>query len=326
MTTQLTRPRAEAGSAGTAQTRPQSADLRRRRRNEAIVAYIFIAPAALTFAVFMALPMLLTAVLSFFDWSGISLGSLEFAGFDNYVKLAQDPVFGQSLGNNFIFIVLGMGISVALGLFVAVLLERNLPGSSFFRGVFFLPTVLSTVVIGIVFTFLISPVFGVIRPVLALVGIDFEVALLGDPNTALYTIIAVEIWRAFGFAMFLFVAGLKSLDENLDEAARLDGASSSQVFWHITFPQLRPVTLLVSTLVGIQMLKLFDLVFVMTGGGPQNASEVLTTFLYKQGFNFNEVGYGSAIAVILLIITFALTLIRFKLFPDSTEKDTEGAR
>jgi raffinose/stachyose/melibiose transport system permease protein len=326
MTAQLTRPPAEAGSKGTRPASPRSADLKRRRRTESLVAYIFIAPAVLTFVVFMAVPMLLTAALSFFDWSGISLGSLKFAGFDNYVKLSQDPVFWQSLGNNLIFILLGMGISVALGLFVAVLLERNLPGSSFFRGVFFLPTVLSTVVVGIVFTFLISPVFGVIRPIFALVGIDFNVALLGDPKTALYTIIFVEIWRAFGFAMFLFVAGLKSLDETLVEAAKLDGASGSQVFWYVTFPQLRPVTLLVATLVGIQMLKLFDLVFVMTGGGPQNATEVLTTFLYKQGFNFNEVGYGSAIAVVLLIITFILTLIRFKFLPDSTDKTAEVER
>ena len=297
-------------------------DRRRKRRREALVAYIFIAPALLTFVFFMAIPMVLTGVLSFFDWSGISLASLEFVAFDNYVKLVQNNVFWQALGNNIAFILIGMTVSVALGLFLAVLLERDLPGSKFFRGVFFLPTVLSTVVIAIVFTFLLSPVFGVIRPLFAQVGIDFDIALLGDPATALFTVIAVEIWRSFGFAMFLFVAGLKSLDENLVEAARLDGANGWQVFWQITFPQLRPVTLLVATLVGIHMLKLFDLVYVMTRGGPQNASDVLTTVAYAQGFQYNEVGFGSTIAVVLLIITFLLTLVRFRFLPDSTEKES----
>jgi ABC-type sugar transport system permease subunit len=216
---------------------------------------------------------------------------------------------------------------VALGLLVAVLLERNLRGSAFFRGVFYLPTVLSTVVIGIVFTFLLSPVFGIIKPLLAIVGIHADApALLGDPHAALLTLIGVETWRSFGFAMFLFVAGLKSLDENLIEAARLDGATGWQAFWYVTFPQLRPVTLMVATLVGIGMLKLFDLVFVMTGGGPQHATEVLNTFSYYQGFQYNSVGYGSTIAVVLLFITFALTILRFKILPDERADAPKAAR
>lgn len=309
-------------SAAPMRTESRTVDRRRRDQREEMIAYIFIAPALITFVLFMAVPMLLTLVISLFNWSGISLGSLSFIGIGNYDRLVHDPIFWGALRNNMVFIVLGMSASVALGLFLAVRLERNLPGSNFFRGVFFLPTVLSTVVIGIVFTFLLSPVFGVLKPLFALVGITFDQGLLGQPATALYTIIGVETWRAFGFAMFLFVAGLKSLDASLHEAARLDGANDRQVFWMVTFPQLRPVTLLVATLVGIQTLKLFDLVYVMTGGGPRNASEVLTTFSYTQAFNYNEVGYGSAIAVMLLVVTFILTIVRFKLLPDSTDKDS----
>jgi ABC-type sugar transport system permease subunit len=290
--------------------------LRRRRRREALSAYAMIAPALGAFVLFMAIPMLLTLTLSFFNWSGISFGSLDFAGLSNYRKMLQDEVFWQALSNNGIFILVGMTASVGLGMFVAVLLERGLKGSSFFRGLFYLPTVLSTVVIGIVFTFLLSPVFGIINPILSGLGIDAKVALLGDPGAALWTLIGVETWRMFGFAMFLFVAGLKSLDENLNEAAAIDGASGWQAFWHVTFPQLRPVTLMVATLVGISMLKLFDLVYVMTGGGPQHATEVLNTMSYYQGFQYNSVGYGSTIAVVLLFITFGLTLLRFKVLPD----------
>lgn len=317
-----------AGRVASAVPAPTSAGggARRRRRNEALVAYALITPALLAFVLFMAIPMLLTLVLSLFNWTGISLGSLDFAGLDNYRKLFADQQFWGALQNNVLFILLGMTGAVALGMFLAVRLERAVPGSSFFRGLFFMPTVLSTVVIAIVFTFLLSPVFGIVTPILKFVGIEFKQGLLGDPNTALYTIIAVEIWRAFGFAMFLFVAGLKGLDHNLIEAARLDGANDFQIFWRITFPILRPVTLLVATLVGIQTLKLFDLVYVMTGGGPQHASEVLTTFSYSEAFNYNNVGYGSAIAVMLLVITFLLTILRFKILPDSARDETGSER
>lgn len=300
--------------------------VRLRRRREALTAYLLIAPALVTFLLFMAIPMALTLCLSFFTWTGISLHSLSFAGVANYSKLISDTVFWQALRNNLVFIAIGMTASVALGLFVAVLLEQNLRGSAFFRGVFYLPTVLSTVVIGIVFTFLLSPVFGIIKPLFAIIGVHVDPALLGDPHAALFTLIGVETWRSFGFAMFLFVAGLKSLDENLIEAARLDGATSWQAFWFVTFPQLRPVTLMVATLVSINMLKLFDLVYVMTGGGPQHATEVLNTFSYYQGFQYNSVGYGAAIAVVLLFITFALTILRFKILPDEGAEIARGAQ
>lgn len=302
---------------------PSSTSQPVHQRHESLVAYLLIAPAMIAFVLFMALPMVLTLSLSFFDWTGISLSSMRFTGLSNYSKMLHDDVFWQALRNNMVFIGLGMTASVALGLFVAVLLEQNFRGSAFFRGVFYLPTVLSTVVIGIVFTFLLSPVFGIIKPLFALVGVHVDPALLGSPHGALLTLIAVETWRSFGFAMFLFVAGLKALDFNLTEAARLDGASGWQIFWYVTLPQLRPVTLMVATLVGIQMLKLFDLVYVMTGGGPQHATEVLNTLSYYQGFQYNSVGYGSTIAVVLLFVTFGLTILRFKVLPDE-RRDVTG--
>jgi ABC-type sugar transport system permease subunit len=289
---------------------------------EALTAYGLLTPALIAFVLFMLVPMILTFALSFFRWSGISFSSLEFIGLDNYERLFTDDVFWLSLKNNMIFIVLGTAAVVMLGLFVAVMLEQGFPGSNFFRGVFFLPTVLSLVVIGIVFGFLLSPQFGILGPILSFFGVDAAPDLLGNPASALYTLIGIETWRSFGFAMFLFVAGLKALDHHLVEAARIDGASSWQIFWHITLPQLRPVTLMVSTLIGIGMLKLFDIIYVMTLGGPQHATEVLNTYSYFEAFSFNNVGYGATIAVVLLVITFVLTIVRFKVVPDERREKT----
>lgn len=294
--------------------RPSESVLRKRR--EALAAYLLLAPAMVAFVLFLLIPLFMTIGLSFVNWSGITLNSIQWAGVSNYTRLFHDPVFWHSLRNNLIFLGLGMTLIVGLGLFVALLLEQDLPGSKFFRGVFFVPTVLSLVVVGIVFSFLLDPTFGVLLPALKAFGIHSTLAPLADPGKALYTLIALETWRAFGFAMFLFVAGLKALDRHLTEAARIDGCSGWQVLWHVTLPQLRPVTLMVSTLVGIGMLRLFDIVYVMTSGGPDHASEVLNTYSYNEAFEQSYIGYGSTIAVVMLFITFVFTIIRFKLIPD----------
>lgn len=289
---------------------------RRRHWREEAVAYLLLAPALITFFAFLAIPLVLTFGLSLVNWSGITLDSIEWAGFANYTRLLHDPIFWASLGHNLIFLVLGTSAIVGFGLFLAVLLEQGLPGSKFFRGVFFLPTVLSLVVIGIVFSFLLDPTFGVLKPILSAVGVQANPAPLADPGQVLYVLILLEAWRAFGFSMFLFVAGLKALDAHLTEAARIDGASAWQIFWKVTLPQLRPVTLMVATLVGIGTLRLFDIVYVMTNGGPDHASEVLNTYSYGEAFTYSYIGYGSTIAVVMLFITFLFTILRFKALPD----------
>ena len=307
----------ELDATAAAQKRPRSDHVSKRshHRRTQPIAYVLLAPALIAFLLFMLIPMFLTFSLSLFDWNGIQLKSLDCIGLSNYKTMLKDDVFWQALKNNMIFIGFGMTGAVMLGLFVAVLLEQNLRGSNVFRGLFFLPTVLSLVVVGIVFTFLLSPEFGIVEPLLGSIGFD-PPALLGDPRWAIYTLIVVEIWRSFGFAMFLFVAGLKAMDPYLAEAAQIDGAGGWGTFWHVTLPQLRPVTLMVATLVGIGMLKLFDLVYVMTSGGPNHATEVLNTAAYYEGFQFNRVGYGATISVVLLFVTFLFTIVRFKVLPD----------
>lgn len=277
------------------------------------IPYLFVLPALFFYTVFLALPILGTVLISLLNWSGTSLNDIQWAGLANYGALAQDHIFWQALRHNLIFILTGASAIVVVGLFLAVLLENGLPGSNFFRGAFFIPTVMSMVVVGIVFMLILSPELGLINPMLRRVGLDsWTRAWLGDPRTALGTIVAADVWKNFGFAMFLFVAGLKNIDSELYEAASIDGSNAWQSFWRITMPVLWPVTTLVIVLISINTLKLFDLVYVMTHGGPNHASEVLTTWMYFQGFMFNNMGYGSAIAVVLLTVTFVLTLVQFR--------------
>lgn len=284
-----------------------------RRWAAAVTPYLFVLPALFFFTVFLALPTLGTFAISFLHWTGISLNDIEWAGLENYVSLLEDDVFWSALRHNLIFILLGVTLVVVIGLSLAVLLEQGLPGSTFFRGVFFVPTVMSLVVVGVVFSLILSPELGLLNPLLRELGLgNLARGWLGDPNTALPTVILVNAWKNFGLSMFLFVAGLQGIDAELYEAAAIDGATPWQTFWRITMPILRPVTAMVIVLASIDTLKLFDLVYVMTSGGPNHASEVLSTWMFAQGFTFNRMGYGSALAVVLLTITFLLTVAQLR--------------
>lgn len=275
--------------------------------------YAFILPTLLFYSIFLALPIAGVVVISLLDWSGLSMTNVGWAGVDNYVALASDGVFWQALVHNVVFIGLGATAMVCLGLVLAVLLEQGLPGSNLFRGIYFVPTIMANVVVGIIFVLLLSPDLGLVNPLLRAVGLGgFGRAWLGDPSTALPTVIGIDVWKQFGLSMFLFVAGLKGIPAELYEAADIDGATAWQRFWSITLPALRPVTAVVMALASINTLKVFDLVYVMTMGGPNHRSEVLTTWMYQQGFKFNNMGYGAAIAVALLVVTLVLTVVQYR--------------
>ncbi len=279
------------------------------------VPYLFILPALVPYVVFLVIPIFGSVVLSFFDWTGISFNNITWAGLDNYIRLSQDRVFWMALSHNVYFILGGVVGIVSVALTLAILLEQHLPFSTFFRGVFFVPTTTSLVVVGIVFMLILSPELGLVNPLLRQIGLgQWARPWLGDPATALPTVIVVDIWKNFGLSMFLFVAGLKGIDAELYDAAKIDGATPWQTLWRVTLPVLWPVIALVIVLTSIGSLKLFDLVYVMTAGGPNYASEVLTTYMYTQGFRYNKMGYGSAIGVVLLLLTLALSLVQLRLF------------
>lgn len=284
-----------------------------RTRSETWTGYAFIAPALLFYVVFLALPTLGTVLISFLNWTGISLNNIGWAGLDNYAALARDPVARDALIHNIVFIALGTTATVVLGLFLAVLLEKGLRGSNFFRGIFFIPSVTSLVVVGLVFTLMLSPDLGIVNPLLRSAGLgNLARPWLGDPATSLPMVIVADIWRSFGLAMFIFVAGLKGIDADLYEAAETDGASGWQMFWGITLPLLKPVIATVVVLLTVGSLKLFDLVYVMTNGGPNHASEVLSTWTFYQAFTQNRIGYGASISVTLLILTLVVGVIQVR--------------
>ena len=274
---------------------------------------LLVLPALAFYAIFLALPIVGVLIISLLNWSGLSMSDISWAGLTNYQALANDPVFWQALLHNLIFIGGGASAVVVLGLTLAVLLEQGLRGSNFFRGVFFIPTVLSFVVVGIVFMLILSPELGLINPLLrgAHLG-GLQRAWLGERATALPTVIGVDVWKNFGLSMFLFVAGLKGHSARILRGRQYRRSQRLERFCEHHPPALRPVTAVVVTLASINSLKLFDLVYVMTAGGPNHSSEVLTTWMYQQGFKFNNMGYGSAIAVVLLIVTFVLTAIQLK--------------
>jgi raffinose/stachyose/melibiose transport system permease protein len=282
---------------------------------EWMLAIPFLAPALFFYAIFLLVPLLGTLALSVTDWSGINIADIEFVGLENFRALGGDDVFLQSLRHNLAFLVGSVALKTTVALALALALDQNLPFSNFFRGVYLMPTVISLVVVGIVFTLVLSPSLGLINPFLEAIGLGrFAGAWLGDPDLALPIVIAIDVWHGFGLYMFLFISRLIAIPQDLHDAAFVDGANGWQDIIHITLPLMKSMVAMVVLLASIEALKLFAIVYVMTKGGPNHATEVLSTWAYFQAFTANNVGYGSAILVVLLIITFVLAYIQVTRF------------
>jgi raffinose/stachyose/melibiose transport system permease protein len=269
----------------------------------------FFAPATVFYTLFMIVPLLGTIFLSVTDWTGFSVQDIHFVGADNYRALLEDPVFHQALGNTLVFVVLAAVFKTVVALVMALLVHMRLPLSNLFRSIFVLPSVISVVVIGIVFSLILSPSLGPLNALLEAVGLGrFQSAWLGDNHIALFILIGLDVWLGFGVYMLLFVSRLVSLPHDLSEAAVVDGATASQELRHVTLPQLSGVIGVVMLLSVIDSLKVFATVYVMTSGGPNHATEVLSTWGYFQAFSQSQVGYGSAVLVVLLFFTFLVTV------------------
>ena len=294
---------------------------RRGWLREALTGWLFSAPFLLIFIVFLALPILASAILSFTDFS---LGNLvdplsaHFIGLSNYAKLLRDPNFQQAALTTAIFVVFGTVLNLAVGLAAAVALNR---GISRFRAVFrvgyYLPVVSSIVAIAVIWRFLFNADFGVVNGALQAVGIKGP-DWLGNPTLAVGIIVALMVWRNFGNAMIIFLAGLQGIPNDLYEAARIDGANRWQEFRSITLPMLKPTTLLLTVVTTIGFLQVFEEPFVMTQGGPLNKTRPISMLVYQQGFNFFHQGYASAMAYTLFVVIAAVTLIQFRLLRSDT--------
>jgi multiple sugar transport system permease protein len=279
-------------------------------------AYGFLAPALSAIAVFFALPVAASLVLSFTDfdiYAVADLDRLRFAGLDNYGRLLSDPRFWTALRNTALFVFAGGPLSVAVSLGAALLLDaKAVRLRPLFRTIFFLPVVTTLVAMAVVWRYLYHPRHGLLNHLLAAAGVA-PIDWLGDPLWAMPAIILMAVWKNFGFNMVIFLAGLQSIPERLYEAARMDGAGPWQEFRHVTLPMLAPTFLFVAVITMIGYFQLFAEPYVMTQGGPADATLSVVLLMYEEGFRWWNMGYAAAVAFVLFAIILAFTLVQLAL-------------
>jgi raffinose/stachyose/melibiose transport system permease protein len=283
---------------------------RRRRGRDLAAAAPFLLPAVLLYGTFIVYPMVDAVRLSFFDWDGFATTPKTWIGLDNYRRIFRhDPVFWTAFRNSVTWLILSLIVPTLCGLGLALLLNRHLRGRNLFRTIFYLPAVLAPIAVAAMWRWIYDPNFGVLNRFLDLVGIDaVGRAWLGDPDTALYATFAASVWTVVGLNMVLFLAGLQNIPRELTEAARIDGANTTQVFRHVTLPGLRPAIVIVIVLTIINSLKAFELIVGTTGGGPAQQTQVLALWSYTQSFANHDFGAGNAVATVLLVLTLVVVL------------------
>ncbi|MGH9808866.1 MAG: carbohydrate ABC transporter permease, partial [Terriglobia bacterium] len=274
-------------------------------------AWVFVAPALIVIAVFFFLPVLAGFALSFTDFDIYALadiGNLRFVGVANYVELLRTALFWKALGNTLYFVGVGVPLSIAVSLATALLLNSKLARlKPFFRVALFAPVVTTLVAVAIIWRYLLNTNSGLINYGLESVGLG-AIDWLGDPRWAMPAIILFAVWKNFGYNMIIFLAGLQSIPEELYEAARIDGASSWQQLRYVTLPSLAPVVLLVSVLTMAGYFPLFAEPYVMTPGGPLQSTVSVLYYMYEEGFKWWNLGFASAIAFVLFVLMFAVTM------------------
>ena len=269
----------------------------------------FVSPALALIALFVAWPVFTAVRFSLYKWKGF--GPLtDFVGLDNYKLVLQDDAFTSAVAHNMVIVVGSIIVQLPLGLGIALLLNRKMRGQGLLRTIIFVPYVLAEVIAGVVWLQLLQPQYGLIDTVLSAVGLHGpEEGWLGTPDVALYTVIAVLTWKYLGLAVILFLAGLQGVPEELYEAAAIDGATWWQVQRKITIPLLGPTIRTWAFLSMIGSLQLFDMVWILTGGGPANATTTMATFLVTEGTKRSNYGIASAASVILFVVALVLALL-----------------
>lgn len=286
---------------------------------------LFAGPALVVFVTFVILPVALAAVYSFFNWNGLT--PLErFVGIDNYVRALSDPLFLKGIGNNFTILFASVLVQGPIAIAIALLLNRRMRGRGLIRALIFVPYVLAEVVAGLSWKLLLSPRGGV-NAVLESIGLgELAQPWLANPDIALWVMFGILTWKYVGFAILLMLAGLQGVPPELTEAAQLDGASWWRIQWHITLPLIAPTIRIWVFLSMIGSLQLFDMVWVTTRGGPVGATNTMAVYMIQYGQT--QPGFGSAVAVILFVISLAVALVyqRFALRRDLAGATTSGVR
>jgi multiple sugar transport system permease protein len=301
------------GAAGRSRARATRRLHLSQTHREWLAAYLFLLPDVLGLLIFVGLPMVLALSLGFFDVSGF--GTYTFAGLGNYRKMLADPLFLDSLQVTAKYVlVLVPGLYVS-GLGLALLVKRPVRLIGLFRAMLFLPNVISLVVIGLLWKFLFVDRIGLVNVLFSKIGLG-GLSWLGDPDLSLWALLGVTIWFLMGFYMLIFLAGLQEIPREYYDAARIDGAGALRSFWDITLPLLKPTSffvLLVSLVAAVAGPQGFDLVYVMTSGGPANSTNLMTYYIYQQAFLFSNFGYAAAMASFLVFVLLVLTGVLFAL-------------
>lgn len=287
-------------------TRPRN---RRLVWRNTVAGWSFILPNFVGFAVLTLLPVAVLFYVAFTSWN--VFGVAEWTGTANFRRMWGDASFWTALRNTVYYTVFHIPLTLAASLGLALLLNRKLRGVRFFRTVAFFPYVTSIVAIAIVWNQLFSPEYGPINALLRAVGVDDPPGWTTSSTWSMPAVIIVGTWRYMGYYMLLFLAGLQTIPAQLYEAAQTDGASAWQRFVHVTIPGLRHTTFFVTVLLTIESFKVFDLILLMTGGGPGQSTLVLSQYIYQKGFEENQFGYASAVSIVLFAICFGITVIQF---------------
>lgn len=281
-----------------------------QRRRLAFAGGVFVLPSLALFVAFLAAPLLYSLYISFNEWS--MMRDPVWLGLDNYRRLLDDDIFLRSLRNSITFTILFVPAVTILSLFAAVLLNQPIGGKSLFKALVFIPVITPSIIVGVVWTYIYQPDLGLLNWFLSELHLPTKL-WLGDSQTALPALVAVTLWQRFGWFMILFLAGLQDIPVELREAAALDGASPRQSFFHVTLPLLRPTIVLVTVLGAISAFQVFDLIFVMTEGGPAYATQTLSYYIYTKAFRNFDMGYAAAMSYSLFAILVVLTMIQMRL-------------
>ena len=296
----------------------------RTERKNTLIAYSFLAPNFLGFAIFTLVPVIFAIALSLFEWNGGDISKLKFVGLDNYAtifatkKVTEKGIgyffsrvdLGIALKNTLFYTVVTVPLTIVCALALAMLLNK-IKGAVFFRTVFFFPYVSSMVAICVCWSFMLMK-DGPINQIIMALGINFNKGWTADSTMAIWSIILVSVWRNMGYYMVLYLAALQGIPRELMEAATVDGAGKWQQFLHVTLPQLKPTTFFVSVMMVISCFKIYDVVAIMTEGGPGRATKMLVTYIYDEAFVKVRYGQASAISMVLLVIVLLVTILQFR--------------
>lgn len=274
--------------------------------NTQMSALIFLLPALLGTLIFIVIPVICSFGLSFVQWD--LLNPIKFVGFENYREIFHDGLFYKILGNTIVFALSTSFLGVIIPLILASILNTKIRGSEFFKGAYFLPFITPMVVVGVVWAWIFDPNIGLLNQMLHL-----HLNWLYDSKLAMPALIAVSVWKLIGYNMIIFLSSLSAISQSLFEAAKIDGANSFQIFKNVTIPMLSPTIFFVVIITAISSFQVFDLIYLMTQGGPFDSTNVLVYAIYKNAFEYFNVGKASAIAYVLFVIILVLTLIQWSL-------------